>query len=62
MQWRDLLAALCLVLVIEGLLPFLSPRRFRQSMLQVARFDDRTLRTVGLVSMVAGAGLLYLVR
>jgi hypothetical protein len=61
-QWRDLLTALCLVLVVEGLFPFLSPQRFRRSMLQVARIDDRALRAVGLASMAAGAGLLYVVR
>jgi hypothetical protein len=61
-MWRDLGAALCLVLVIEGLLPFLSPRSWRGLMGQLLQTDDRSLRLAGLCSMVLGALLLYLVR
>ena len=61
-MWHDLLAAVALVLVIEGILPFLSPRTTRQLMLQVSQSEDRALRGAGLVSMVLGALLLYLLR
>ncbi|MDX1608788.1 MAG: DUF2065 domain-containing protein [Halofilum sp. (in: g-proteobacteria)] len=61
-MWQDLLAALALVLVIEGLMPFLSPGAFRRTMAQVSAIPDRSLRTIGLLSMSAGIGLLYLVR
>lgn len=61
-MWNDLLAALALVLVIEGLMPFLSPAGFRRTMEQVSRIPDRTLRTIGLASMAVGVGLLYVVR
>lgn len=60
-MWNDLFVALALVLVIEGMLPFLSPQRMREAMLSIARMDDRILRITGLVSMLAGVGLLYLV-
>jgi len=60
--WRDLGSALCLVLVIEGLLPFLSPRTWRGLVAQIADVDDGTLRVTGLVMMLLGAGLLFLVR
>lgn len=61
-MWADLLAALALVLVIEGLMPFLSPAGFRRTMEKVSRIPDRSLRVIGLLSMAAGVGLLYLVR
>lgn len=61
-MWDDLLAALALMMVIEGILPFLDPRRLRQSLLLVAGLDDRTLRIVGLVSMLSGLATLYFVR
>lgn len=61
-MWNDLLAAIALVLVIEGLMPFLSPAGFRRTMEQVSGMPDRTLRTIGLASMAVGVGLLYLVR
>ena len=60
-MWQDLLVALALVMVIEGILPFLSPTRLRRTLLAMAEFDDRTLRLFGLVSMLLGLGLLYLV-
>jgi hypothetical protein len=60
--WTDLLAALALVLVIEGLLPFASPVGWRRVVLMVARMDDRTLRFVGLSSIIVGLALLTLVR
>jgi len=61
-MWRDLGTALCLVLIIEGILPFLYPGRWRRLVEQLAHVDDRSLRVAGLVSMLLGVGLLYLVR
>ncbi|MBF0255758.1 MAG: DUF2065 domain-containing protein [Gammaproteobacteria bacterium] len=61
-MWNDLLAALALVLVIEGLMPFLSPSRLRQTLQTMVQMDDRALRILGLLSMVSGVAMLYLVR
>lgn len=60
-MWHDLWVALALVLVIEGVWPFLSPQGLRRTMLTVAQQDDRTLRSLGFISMLAGVGLLYFV-
>lgn len=61
-HWSDLGTALALVLVIEGLLPLLSPRNFRQTMLAAVQLNDRVLRTIGIASMTIGVLLLYWVR
>jgi len=61
-NWSDLLAALALVLVIEGVLPFANPQSLRRMLATVEQLDDRTLRLVGLVSMICGVIMLYLVR
>lgn len=61
-DWADLAAALGLLLVIEGLLPFLNPRSVKRAMAAFATASDRVLRIAGLASMVAGLGLLWLVR
>ena len=61
-MWQDLLAAIALVLVIEGMLPFLNPARFKQHLAMMLQMEDRTLRNIGLGSMVAGIILLYVVR
>ena len=48
--------------VLEGILPFLSPDSVRRLLLTMSQVDNRSLRISGLVSMLAGVGLLYLVR
>jgi len=58
---HELGVALCLVLVIEGILPFVSPGRWRMMIVQAVRLDDRSLRIIGLFSMLLGTVLLYLV-
>jgi uncharacterized protein len=60
-MWEDLLRALALVLVIEGLLPFAFPARWREYLLRVSTLDDRQLRSVGLLAMIAGLVMLQLV-
>lgn len=58
---HELLIATALLLVIEGVWPFLSPASFRRVLARVASEGDGPLRSAGLVSMVAGVILLYLV-
>lgn len=58
----ELWVALSLMLVLEGLLPALSPGLFRQALVTMAQMDERALRLSGLASMVLGALLLYLIR
>ena len=45
-------------MIIEGIMPFVAPARWRELIIQVAGLDDRALRRMGLVSM--GLGLLLL--
>lgn len=56
----DLLAALALVFVLEGLLPFLNPERYRRMLTLAMRLDRQTLRFMGLTSMTIGVLLLYI--
>jgi uncharacterized protein YjeT (DUF2065 family) len=53
-----LLGALALMLVFEGLLPFLSPTTWRQAFERATRMSDGQIRFVGLISLVAGLLLL----
>ncbi|TXS89237.1 DUF2065 domain-containing protein [Parahaliea maris] len=57
--WHVLPVALALVLIIEGVLPFLSPAAWREMLQTVGRLDDRVIRKIGLGSMLAGLLLLY---
>jgi len=61
-EWRDIGAAVALMLVFEGMLPFLDPARFRRTLAQTARMPDALLRRIGLAAMLGGLALLYLVR
>ncbi|MCZ6500930.1 MAG: DUF2065 family protein [Gammaproteobacteria bacterium] len=60
-MWHELGIALCLLLVIEGIIPFLYPRRWKEMVALLAQVDDRTMRAIGLLSMLMGTGLLYLI-
>lgn len=57
-MWDLLLSAFALMLVFEGLMPFLSPRRWRSLFEQVMRLTDGQLRFIGLASMLLGLVLL----
>jgi uncharacterized protein YjeT (DUF2065 family) len=61
-MWDDLWAALALMLVIEGIVPFLSPDAMRRMLATMLQMDSRSIRIAGLVSMVVGVALLYWVR
>lgn len=61
-MWTELLTAVALVLVIEGLLPFLSPDSFRAAMQVMLSRNNNTMRLVGLSSMIVGVLLLTIVR
>ncbi len=61
-MWVDLVEAVCLVLVLEGILPFLYPSRWRQAVATLATINDRQLRIVGLVSMLVGVAVLFLIK
>lgn len=60
-MWKHLGTALCLVFIIEGMIPFLYPSRWRQLVITLATTTDKQLRMMGLVSMLVGLVLLYLV-
>jgi uncharacterized protein YjeT (DUF2065 family) len=56
------LAAVALMLVFEGVFPFVAPRVWRETMRRVGELSDGQLRFVGLGSMLAGMAVLFLVR
>ncbi len=58
-MWRDIGAALALLLVFEGILPFANPGALRRALAAMNELSDGQLRVVGLASMLIG--LLFLV-
>jgi len=60
-MWHDLWVATALMLVLEGIWPFLNPDSMRRMLLMLAQQENRALRVSGLISMICGVLLLYLV-
>jgi uncharacterized protein len=59
---NTLLTAFALMLVIEGVLPFLVPSLWRDTFRRLTDMSDGQIRFIGLTSMLAGVLLLYLAR
>jgi len=57
-----LIMAFALMLVIEGILPFLFPALWRETFRRITGFTDGQLRFFGLSSMLVGLLLLYFTR
>jgi uncharacterized protein len=58
---RDFYAALCLVLVIEGLVLFAAPQGWQAMMREALKLDPRTLRLFGALAIGIGLITLHLV-
>jgi len=58
----DILTAICLVMVLEGILPFLNPDGYKNAVRAMLDLDNSKMRIIGLSSMIAGVVLLAIVR
>ncbi|MBS0543905.1 MAG: DUF2065 domain-containing protein [Proteobacteria bacterium] len=56
----SLLTAFALMLIIEGILPFVAPAAWRETFLRLATMADGQIRFVGLTSMLIGVALLFI--
>ena len=61
-MWSDMLTALALVFIIEGIMPFVNPEGVRKMFLIASQLTNNSLRFIGLSSMLLGLLFLYLVR
>ena len=55
---QDLMTAVALVLIIEGLMPLLAPTAWQRAMQELSKYNPRVIRIGGIISMLAGAVLL----
>ena len=58
----NLLLALALMLILEGVLPFLAPNLWRDTFRKITQMSDGQIRFVGLSSMIVGLLLLLFAR
>jgi len=61
-MWDWVMGALALMLVFEGVLPFISPTAWRQVFERALKLTDGQIRFIGLTSMLVGLLMLYLWR
>ncbi len=61
-MWHDLIAAVGLMLVLEGIMPFARPGLWREAIRRATELDDRVLRFAGLGAMLLGLALIYWAR
>jgi uncharacterized protein YjeT (DUF2065 family) len=61
-MWATLLMALALMLILEGVLPFLAPNLWRDTFRKITQMSDGQIRFVGLSSMLVGLLLLLWTR
>ncbi|MEZ5534111.1 MAG: DUF2065 domain-containing protein [Thiolinea sp.] len=59
-SWGDLINALALLLILEGLMPFITPRGMKKTCEQLLVLPEKTLRMIGFASIIAGILLLFL--
>ena len=62
MIWlHNVIFIIAIVMVVEGILPFLSPERWKQYLLKMLTLNTKTIRIMGFISMILGAFILTLV-
>ena len=61
-MWTELLSAIALVFILEGIMPFLNPNWIKRVFLAASQLDNTSLRFVGVSRMLVGVVLLYIVR
>ena len=62
MDWQDFGTALALMLIFEGISPFIMPVRMRKLASLVQQADDNSIRVIAMLSMISGLILLFWVR
>lgn len=58
----DILTAFCLILVMQGILPFISPAAYKRAVQAMLEIPDAQLRMLALSSMIAGVVFLAIIR
>lgn len=61
-DWQSLLAGFAFYLIFEGLMPFLSPGRFKQTLILVLQLDDSKIKMIGAIAISCGIALLFFIK
>ena len=59
MGWTEALIGLAFLLILEGLLPFVSPKLFKKAIFGIKELGEMAIRFMGFILLIAGALILY---
>ncbi|MEC7859706.1 MAG: DUF2065 domain-containing protein [Pseudomonadota bacterium] len=58
-MWHEIITTIALLLIIEGMIPFISPDSYKKFVVKMSELNDYNLRLIGLVSMIIGVLILF---
>ncbi len=58
----EFLTGLAIAMIIEGMMPFISPRSWKVAMVKIAELKDTSIRRFGFVVMLSGVLMLSIIR
>jgi len=58
-MWHEIITAIALVLIIEGMIPFISPDSYKNFVVKMSKLNNYNLRLIGLISMIIGVLILF---
>ena len=61
MIWQEILTVISILFIIEGLIPFISPSKYKNFVSSMSKLNTNNLRILGFISMIFGVLLLFLV-
>jgi len=61
-MWKILVVALGLVLVLEGIFPFVVPKRYKETLSFLQRLSDQRLRIIGAIALFLGCSIILLMQ
>ena len=61
MMWQEILTVISILFIIEGLIPFVSPSKYKNFVSSMSKLNTNNLRILGFISMIFGVLLLVLV-
>ncbi len=59
MGWTEALIGLAFLLILEGFLPFVSPKLFKKAIFEIKELGEMAIRFMGFILLIAGALILY---
>jgi|GEM_PF-892743 len=61
-MWHDIILAIGLFLILEGLFPTLAPKRYQEFLKRMCTQSASSVRTMGVVLLIVGAVIVFMIK